>query len=88
MSVAKKRKNEAFDPFKPWCFYCDRTFEDENILINHQKCRHFQCPTCHKKLGSASGMAIHSSQVHKINITSVPNSKPDRDSLEYKIFGM
>jgi len=32
-------------------------------------------------------MASHCLLIHKVNITSVPNSKPDRDSLDWKIFG-
>ena len=24
---------------KPWCFYCDREFDDEKILIQHQKAK-------------------------------------------------
>ena len=48
-----------------WCFYCDRTFNDENTLIQHQKAKHYKCHICNKKLSSASGTAIHVMQVHK-----------------------
>lgn len=54
---------------RPWCFYCDRDFDDEKTLIQHQKAKHFKCIHCNRKLGSASGMATHVLQVHKEVIT-------------------
>lgn len=30
----KKKKSTL-----PWCFYCDREFEDDKILVNHQKAK-------------------------------------------------
>ncbi|OAY83085.1 protein SUPPRESSOR OF FRI 4 isoform X2 [Ananas comosus] len=79
----KKKRVEKF-----WCYYCDREFDDEKILVQHQKAKHFKCHVCHKKLSTASGMAIHVLQVHKETVTKVPNAKPDRDSTEIEIFGM
>ena len=43
--------------------YCNREFEDEKVLIFHQKAKHFKCHVCHKKLYTAPGLAIHCSQV-------------------------
>eukprot|EP01100_Stratorugosa_tubuloviscum_P015981 TRINITY_DN980_c1_g1_i2.p1 TRINITY_DN980_c1_g1~~TRINITY_DN980_c1_g1_i2.p1 ORF type:complete len:255 (-),score=102.24 TRINITY_DN980_c1_g1_i2:88-852(-) len=74
--------------FKPFCWYCERNFEDEKILIQHQKAKHFKCNTCHKKLASATGLQIHCQQVHKEVITKVPNAKEGRDSMQYDIYGM
>jgi hypothetical protein len=51
-----------------WCFYCDREFETEKILIEHQKARHFKCQICSRKLNSASGLNVHMTQVHKETI--------------------
>jgi hypothetical protein len=34
--MGKKKKKEIV---KPWCYYCDRVFEDEKILIQHQKAK-------------------------------------------------
>jgi hypothetical protein len=36
------RKKQARVEEKPdiWCFYCDRNFDDENILMQHQKVGH------------------------------------------------
>ncbi|XP_077253449.1 zinc finger (C2H2 type) family protein [Tasmannia lanceolata] len=82
--MGKKKKRAS----KVWCYYCDREFEDEKILVQHQKAKHFKCHVCHKKLSTASGMAIHVLQVHKESVTKVPSAKPDRESIEIEIFGM
>ena len=55
------RKKRKF--VKPWCWYCNREFEDEAVLIQHQKARHFKCHVCHKKLFTGPGLAIHMMQV-------------------------
>ncbi|KAG0563137.1 hypothetical protein M758_8G006100 [Ceratodon purpureus] len=81
-----KKKKKAF---KVWCFYCEREFEDEKILIQHQKAKHFKCHVCHKKLSSASGMIIHVLQVHKESVSKIPNAKPEREALtDLEIHGM
>ena len=39
---------------KPWCFYCDRTFDNDTVLIQHQKQRHWKCrslPSKYMRLG-------------------------------------
>jgi len=79
----KKKKKE-----KPYCWYCAREFDDEKILIQHQKAKHFKCHICRRKLSSASGLVVHLYQVHKENITKVPNAKPGRDSPKFEIYGM
>lgn len=43
--------------------YCNRDFDDEKILIQHQKAKHFKCHICHKKLYTGPGLAIHCMQV-------------------------
>jgi transposase-like protein len=48
------------------CRYCDREFDNETILIQHQKAKHFKCHICNRKLNTASGMVIHGMQVHKV----------------------
>ena len=48
--------------------YCERDFEDEKVLIQHQKAKHFKCPHCNKKLNTAGGMVVHVAQVHKETI--------------------
>lgn len=73
---------------KPWCWYCNREFEDEKILIQHQKAKHFKCHICHKKLYTGPGLSIHCMQVHKEAIDKVPNSLSTRSNIEIEIYGM
>ncbi|KAG5675252.1 hypothetical protein PVAND_005167 [Polypedilum vanderplanki] len=79
----KKKKAQ-----KPWCWYCNREFDDEKILVQHQKAKHFKCHICHKKLYTAPGLSIHCMQVHKEQIDKVPNSLPHRSNIEIEIYGM
>jgi len=79
----KKRKT-----VRPWCWYCNREFDDEAVLIQHQKARHFKCHICHKKLFTGPGLAIHCLQVHKETIDAIPNSLPNRCDPEIEIYGM
>ncbi|KOB73552.1 Uncharacterized protein OBRU01_03868, partial [Operophtera brumata] len=68
--------------------YCNREFDDEKILIQHQKAKHFKCHICHKKLYTGPGLSIHCMQVHKEAIDKVPNSLPNRSNIEVEIYGM
>lgn len=61
------RKKKKFKPVI-FCYYCDRAFENEKVLIQHQRAKHFKCKFCHKRLGSAHGMMVHVFQVHKEQI--------------------
>uniref|UniRef100_A0A673NP21 Zinc finger protein 207, a n=1 Tax=Sinocyclocheilus rhinocerous TaxID=307959 RepID=A0A673NP21_9TELE len=74
----------------PFClsWYCNRDFDDEKILIQHQKAKHFKCHICHKKLYTGPGLAIHCMQVHKETIDGVPNAIPGRTDIELEIYGM
>ncbi|KAM1266367.1 hypothetical protein ACFX2J_035942 [Malus domestica] len=83
--MGKKKKRVAS---KVWCYYCDREFDDEKILVQHQKAKHFKCHVCHKKLSTAGGMAIHVLQVHKESVIKVPNAKDGRESTDIEIYGM
>ncbi|KAJ3053475.1 hypothetical protein HK097_004189 [Rhizophlyctis rosea] len=83
--MAKKKKRAEL---KPWCWYCNREFEDEKVLINHQKAKHFKCNSCGKKLNTVGGLGVHMSQVHKETLTSVPNALEGRTGVELEIFGM
>ena len=53
------------------CRYCNREFDDEKILIQHQKAKHFKCHICHKKLYTGPGLSIHCMQVCLISLLSV-----------------
>ncbi|KAM9386279.1 BUB3-interacting and GLEBS motif-containing protein ZNF207-like [Pholidichthys leucotaenia] len=82
--MGRKKKKQM----KPWCWYCSRDFDDEKMLIQHQKAKHFKCHICHKKLYTGPGLAIHCMQVHKEAIDSVPNAIPGRTDIELEIYGM
>jgi len=82
--MGRKKKKQS----KPWCWYCNREFDDEKILIQHQKAKHFKCHICHKKLYTGPGLSIHCMQVHKETIDKVPNSQPNRGNIEIEIYGM
>ncbi|KAG0299174.1 hypothetical protein BGZ97_003837 [Linnemannia gamsii] len=83
--MAKKNKKKVV---RPWCWYCERDFEDEKILISHQRAKHFKCNHCSKKLSTAGGMAVHVMQVHKETISTVPNAMEGRESVDLEIYGM
>ena len=86
--VAATAVNISATNLSVWCWYCDRHFLDEKILITHQRCRHFKCPACPRKLNSPSGLLVHSAQVHKLTLDKVPNAIEGRDSAEVEVFGM
>lgn len=52
----------------PCSRYCNRDFDDEKILIQHQKAKHFKCHICHKKLYTGPGLAIHCMQVGRFSL--------------------
>ncbi|KAF8939252.1 hypothetical protein BGZ58_010255 [Dissophora ornata] len=83
--MAKKNKKKTV---RPWCWYCERDFEDEKVLISHQRAKHFKCNHCSKKLNTAGGMVVHVMQVHKETIDTVPNALPGRETVEREIYGM
>ncbi|KAI3636107.1 hypothetical protein MIR68_005988 [Amoeboaphelidium protococcarum] len=83
--MGKKQKRQQA---KQWCWYCDREFDDEKVLIDHQKAKHFKCSICNKRLHSTQGMVRHLEQVHKEIIDRVPNAMDGRDSLDVQVIGM
>jgi len=83
--AAKKAKKLASGSF---CWYCEREFEDDKILLSHQKAKHFRCPHCPRRLNTAGGLAVHIDQVHKTEPTRLENTLPGRDSFDIEIYGM
>ncbi|KAG2174318.1 hypothetical protein INT43_004341 [Umbelopsis isabellina] len=81
-------KKKSKKQMRPWCWYCEKDFDDDKVLVTHQRAKHFKCDVCNKKLTTAGGMAVHAMQVHKVEITKVPNALPGRETLEIEIFGM
>ncbi|KAA1478428.1 hypothetical protein DENSPDRAFT_861852 [Dentipellis sp. KUC8613] len=86
--MAKKKNKQLL---RPWCWYCEREFEDEKVLMQHQKAKHFKCNMCPRRLNTAGGLAVHIQQVHKLepeNLPRIENALPGRDGYEVEIFGM
>lgn len=86
--MAKKKNKQLI---RPWCWYCEREFEDEKVLMQHQKAKHFKCGMCPRRLNTAGGLAVHIQQVHKLeadNLPRIENALPGRDGYEIEIFGM
>lgn len=70
------------------CWYCEREFEDDKVLISHQKAKHFRCSLCPRRLNTANGLAVHVQQVHKLEADRIENALPGRSTFEIEIFGM
>ncbi|OAX38010.1 hypothetical protein K503DRAFT_770925 [Rhizopogon vinicolor AM-OR11-026] len=86
--MAKKKNKQII---RPWCWYCEREFEDEKVLMQHQKAKHFKCNMCPRRLNTAGGLAVHIQQVHKLepeNLPRIENAISGRDGYEVEIFGM
>ncbi|KAI9375691.1 hypothetical protein BJX61DRAFT_493286 [Aspergillus egyptiacus] len=88
--MGKKRRSPTLEELlaRPWCYYCERDFDDLKILISHQKAKHFKCERCGRRLNTAGGLSVHMSQVHKEQLTAVDNALSNRSSLDVEIFGM
>lgn len=66
----------------------DREFEDDKVLLSHQKAKHFRCPHCPRRLNTAGGLAVHIDQVHKLGTDRIANAIAGRDSFDVEIYGM
>ncbi|KAG9050010.1 hypothetical protein FS842_011445 [Serendipita sp. 407] len=84
--MAKKKKTKHV--LRPWCWYCERDFEDEKVLMQHQKAKHFKCGHCPRKLNTAGGLAVHIQQVHKLDPEPIENAIQGRNGYDIEIFGM
>ena len=82
------RKKGHIVNLKPFCYYCDKEFNNELILHQHQKARHFNCVKCRKRFSTAPALDTHEIQVHRSSLKLVPNAKAGRDSFEISIYGM
>lgn len=82
------RKKKFIVELKPFCFYCDKEFNNEVILHQHQKAKHFSCKECKKRFSTAPALETHMLQVHRHKIHRVPNSKTGRDTFDISIYGM
>jgi hypothetical protein len=88
--VKKKRDRVDVEDLiaRPWCYYCERDFDDQKVLISHQKAKHFKCDKCNRRLNTAGGLSVHLQQVHKETLTAVENAMEGRQGVEPEVFGM
>ncbi|EKX72124.1 conserved hypothetical protein [Theileria equi strain WA] len=82
------RKSRKRAMIKPFCYFCNREFDNEKILIQHQKAKHFKCEECNRKLETANGLLVHMQQVHKMVQRRVPNAIDGRDDINCVVQGM
>ncbi|SAM07656.1 hypothetical protein [Absidia glauca] len=84
--MGKKRRSKVV---MPWCWYCEREFEDQQTLIVHQKAKHFRCPQpdCKRTHHSFIVMAKHA-LTHNLTVESVPNALTHRNDTTIEITGM
>ena len=83
------RKKRYIVNLKPFCYYCDKEFNNEVILHQHQKAKHFSCKECKNRFFStAPAIETHMLQYHHKKINSVPQAKAGRNSFEISIYGM
>mmetsp|Transcript_108290 Transcript_108290/g.345835 ORF Transcript_108290/g.345835 Transcript_108290/m.345835 type:complete len:247 (+) Transcript_108290:76-816(+) len=95
MGKKKKFSNVPEPPpiNRPFCFFCDRTFDDETVLLQHQRSKHFRCHECDAsalrgKCESVQGLMIHTLKVHSKTLTKVPNALLGRDNPQLNVYGM
>ncbi|TKA67532.1 hypothetical protein B0A55_08461 [Friedmanniomyces simplex] len=88
--MTKKRKVPDVEEIlkRPWCYYCERDFDDIKILISHQRAKHFKCERCNRRLNTIGGLHVHMSQVHKETLTVVENALEHRNEVKPEIFAM
>ena len=82
------RKKRGVNVLKPFCYYCEKEFENANILLQHQKNRHFACKLCTRKFSTASSLQTHMNQVHGQSLPKVSNAIAGRDRVDINIYGM
>ena len=82
------RKKGHIVTLKPFCYYCDKEFNNELILHQHQKARHSNCVKCRKRFSTAPALDTHELQVHRTSLKRVPNAKAGRDTFDISIYGM
>ncbi|KAF2765655.1 hypothetical protein EJ03DRAFT_205314 [Teratosphaeria nubilosa] len=81
--MGKKKRGPTLDEIlqRPWCYYCEKDFDDLNILLNHQKAKHYKCYSCGRRLNTIGGLKVHMNQVHKEEIHEVDNALPNRKEI-------
>jgi len=89
------RRKRDLSYVKPFCYFCDKTFENEIVLHQHQKSKHFMCSICKKKFPTTLNLSSHIMKDHHTKLSKysipnlrIPNAIEGRDSPDNNIFGM
>ena len=82
------RKKKTMIALKPFCFYCDKEFNNEMVLHQHQKAKHFSCNECNRRFATAPALDTHYFHIHKTKLNRVPNAKNGRELFDISIYGM
>jgi len=82
--------SQAHEPFelKPFCYYCEREFDSDKTLIQHQRTKHFNCAECGLKFDTVTGLRVHMLNAYKKTMKEVPNSIPGRENPDIVVHGM
>lgn len=92
--MGRSKKGPVVKTYTEFCYWCDKEFEDERILIQHQLTKHFRCPECKSgssgKCNTLHGLIGHYRRVHTADLMFVPNAKRGRDNpmASMQIVGM
>ena len=82
------RKKRDLSHVKPFCYFCEKIFPNENVLHEHQKSHHYRCHICFKKFPTTQNYVSHMNKMHGVQVTKIPNAIEGRDSCDVNIFGM
>lgn len=90
------RRKRDYSYAKPFCYYCDKTFNNEIVLHQHQKGKHFTCDfngdrkECKKKFPTTASLFNHCKTEHQMDMEKfkIPNALEGRNSPDLNIFGM
>ena len=74
--------------FRPFCYFCEKEYPDETTLVNHQRAVHFKCPFCVKRSHNARGLVSHVEDIHRENITAIPQALSHRRAVDTAVVGM
>ncbi|KAF4552543.1 Hypothetical protein D9617_9g023310 [Elsinoe fawcettii] len=87
--MTKKRKAPSLNDTlaRALCYYCDRDFDHQAILMDHLKAKHLKCNMCNRRLNTAGGLRVHMEQVHKEELNRIENAIPGREDPNVEIYG-
>lgn len=72
----------------PFCYYCDREFDDVKTLIQHQRTKHFCCEECGRTFSSVTSLRVHMLNSYKKSLKEVPHALSGRENPDIVVHGM